>query len=35
MPLARVQMVSLDLRDREEEKLRLAATSALTFTTFS
>jgi hypothetical protein len=31
----RVQMVSADLRDREEEKLRMAATSALTFTIFS
>jgi hypothetical protein len=31
----RVQMVSLNLRDRAGEKLRMAATSALTFTTFS
>src|SRR5215470_1095362 len=31
----RVQMVSLDLRDRAGEELRMAATSALTFTTFS
>ena len=30
-----VQMLSLDLRDRAEEKVRMAATSALTFTTFS
>ena len=31
----RLQMVSLDLRDRAGEELRMAATSALTFTTFS
>jgi hypothetical protein len=30
-----VQMLSLDLRDRAGEKLWMAATSALTFTTFS
>jgi hypothetical protein len=29
------QMVSLDLPDRVAEKIRMAATSALTFTTFS
>jgi hypothetical protein len=28
-------MVSLDLLDRVGEKIRMAATSALTFTTFS